>query len=145
MDDYLYENSSDEEGNDKEFDEENSPKYRSPAYRRMNFGEIEPIIVTSVLRIVTHYTMELSAIDVESPRFLNDENKTQRLLDTCKVLREITIPSIHKFIETFFFNLHMCRVRGTGVDAVQAPHMVLAESMKKLTQIEAGIKMNMGD
>jgi hypothetical protein len=141
----LYEDNSNSSTDDDEVDENNNIKYRSPTYRRMNFSEIEPIVVTCILRIITHYTMELSLIDYETPLFLNDEIKTKCLLDTCIILRETTIPSILKFIETTFFNLHMCHVRSSGVDSslTPAPNLVLAESMKKLMQIESGIKLSM--
>ena len=52
-------------------------------------------------------------------------------------MREVTLPSVHSFIETVFFNLHMCRVGDGGTEPAPAPHKVLAESMKKLQQIEA--------
>ena len=119
------------------------PRYRKPVYRRMNFCEIEPIVVTSILRIITHYTIELASIDVSSDRFAGDGNAGRRevLQNTCQCLREVTIPSVHAFIERVFFNLHMCRVEGSGIESAPAPHKVLAESMKKLHQIEAKLSL----
>ena len=118
-----------------------NPRYQAPAYRRMNFCEIEPIIVTSILRLISHYAMELECIDTSNRRVADDKSRKQVLIDTCRCFREVTLPSVHKFIENVFFNLHMCNVNSVEVGMTPSPHAVLAECAKKVSGIERKLLM----
>ncbi len=140
---HATDNNSEDDSNDDEEEIDpisGEPRYRKPAYRRMNLCEIEPIIVTNVLRLVSHYVIELGNIDITSKSFEEDSSRFEVLLNTCHCLREKTIPSIHKFIEKVFFNLNMCRIAHGS--SVPSPHVILDQCVKKLNEIEAKLMLN---
>jgi len=136
--------SEDEEGsNDDEIDPATGKHlYRRPAYRRVNLSEIEPIAVTSILRIILHYVLELERVDMAAERYQRHSDYKQVLLDTCSTLREITIPSVLTFIQDVLFNLRMVSVLGNSENDAfgQAPGAILTEISSKLSAIEATIR-----
>jgi len=132
-----------EDSDDEEIDERTGKRrYKRPSFRRVNLCEIEPIAVTSILRVILHYVLELERVDIAAEQYAKHSTSKQVLLNTCVTLREITIPSVMAFISDVMFNLRMVSVLGNlDNDAFgQAPGAILQEISSKLVTIEAAFK-----
>ena len=114
-------------------------KYSRPAFRRVGLCEIEPIAVTTILRILLYYVVEIERLDTKSERFGSHEMRRKCLVDTCKCIREKTIPSIQAFIQKVLFGLQMVTALGHAKEGAafgQSPQSILAEVSTKLRSIE---------
>ncbi len=140
----TYVPSEDEEGSSEEELDERSgaPKYKNPGFKRVGFSDVEPVAVTIMLRLVMHYVLQMEKVDLHSDQFTKHTESKKVFLDTCKTLREVTIPSMLTFIQDILLNLRMVAVLG-NIDEESlglAPRSILEDLSAKVADIESKVK-----
>ena len=102
-------------------------------YSREDVCQLEPHIVSCILRCVLRFTLSLEAVEQQQ---LNNIN-LQIFHDTMHVLCHYTFPALLETIETHFYFAVHSREGGGGS---HGPHEVLDACCSRLAEISEGIK-----